>query len=125
MFSEISLTTVEGSERKVPMLSHAAIPIRYKNLFHKDLMVEVANFGEGSLDKDMFSSVMDMIPQLAYVMAMAAEHQDMNKLNMDMYITWLEGFSSETFTNHSGDIINLYLGNAQGNSKPKNTKARL
>ena len=125
MFSEITLTTVEGVEKKVPMLSHAAIPIRYKNLFHKDLMVEVASFGAGSVDSEMFSNVMDMIPQLAYVMAMAAEHQDMNQLNMDKYIAWLEGFSSETFTNHSGDIINMYLGTAQGDSKPKNTKARL
>lgn len=125
MFAEITLTTVEGAERKVPMLSHAAIPIRYKNLFHKDLMIEVANFlGEGGMDDSTFSTVMDMVPQLSYVMAMAAEHTDMSKLTFDGYVAWLEGFSSETFIMHSGEIINIYYGNMKGDSKPKNPKAR-
>lgn len=121
MYAEIILTTAEGGARKVQMLSNGATPIRYKGLFHTDLMIEVMNFVSNSqIDENTFSRIVDMVPKLAYIMAMSAEHKDMTKLNMDGYISWLEDFSSETFTMHSWEIINVYFDTTKIDSDLKN-----
>ena len=126
MFAELKLKTAEGRERTVGLLAHAAIPIRYRNTFHKDLMVDVARFmnSEDGLNTDNISGVTDMIPQLAYIMAMAAEKRDMSKLNEETFIDWLEDFSAESFTDASGDILSVYFGTLENKSTPKNSKAR-
>lgn len=122
MFAELKLKSAEGRERTVGMLANAAIPIRYRNIFHKDLMSDIAKFmsSDTGLNADSISGVTDMIPQLAYVMAMAADKREMNKLNMDTFTEWLEDFSSESFTEVSADILSVYFGTLESKSTPKN-----
>lgn len=121
MIAEIKLKTVDGGERTVLMRSNAAIPIRYRNLFHSDLMTSLTRFVQNSADLEMqtIGEVSDMVPQLAYVMAMAAERIDMGTLTLDSYISWLEEFSSEAFTEKSNEIISVYFGSTENKSKAK------
>lgn len=121
MFAEIKLKLAEGGERTVGLKAHAAIPIRYKNIFHKDLLRDLTKFMYGSADgEDSIGEVLDMIPQLTFVMAKSAEGADMSTLTVENYITWLEQFSSDAFTEKSGEIINIYFGSTESDSKPKN-----
>lgn len=112
MFREIKI-----GDKTVPMLANGATPIRYRMVFGKDLIQEMqAAGGEGSRG-------IDAISELAYIMAMAADgNQDMNRLNQEMYITWMEGFGPMDVTNSADDIINLYVGNTRTNSKSKKNK---
>ena len=112
MFKEV---TVGGI--KVPMLANAATPLRYKQLFHKDIIKE---FQEVTED---VSKATDSIPELAFIMAMAAKAKegkaDMNLLNMDSYVDWLEQFEPLDLPMASEEIIDLYTGNSVTDSEPK------
>ena len=122
MFAEIKLTLAEGGERTVGLKAHAAIPIRYKNIFHTDLMRDITKFmsRDNTMTEEAIGGILDMIPQLAFVMAMSAEGRDMSTLTVENYITWVEQFSSDTFTEKSGEIINIYFGSTESDSTPKN-----
>lgn len=118
MFAEIKLKLAEGNERTVGLKAHAGIPIRYRNIFHKDLMRDITKyFADGD---DALGGILDMVSQLAFVMAMSAEGKDMSILTAEDFITWVEQFSSDTFTEKSGEIISIYFGSAESDSKPKN-----
>ncbi len=43
MISNITLTTADGSEKTLPFFANATTAIRYRNLFHKDLMASVTS----------------------------------------------------------------------------------
>lgn len=121
MFAEIKLKLAEGNERTVGLKAHAGIPIRYRNLFHKDLMRDITKYiADGAETDDALGGILDMVPQLAFVMAMSAEGRDMSTLKVEDFITWVEQFSSDTFTEKSGEIISIYFGSAESDSKPKN-----
>lgn len=121
MIAEVKLKTVDGGYRTVLLRAHAGIPIRYRNIFHTDLMTGITKFFNNSNELDMGSigEVSDMIPQLTYVMAMAAERRDMGTLTFDTYLTWLEEFSSNAFTEKSNEIISVYFGSTENQSKAK------
>ena len=112
MYREITIGSV-----KVPMLANAATPLRYKHLFHKDIIKE---FQEASGD---ISKVMDSIPELAFIMAKAAEAKegkaDMNLLNEDVFVDWLEQFDPLDLPMASEQIVDLYMGNSITDSEPK------
>lgn len=112
MFKEISIGGI-----KIPMLANAATPLRYKHLFHKDIIKE---FQEASGD---VSKVTDSMPELAFIMAMAAEAKDgkvdMNLLNEEKFMDWLEQFDPLDLPMASEEIVNLYMGNNITSSEPK------
>lgn len=101
----------------VPMLANGATPIRYKHVFHKDIITE---FQQAQED---YSKVVNSIPELAFIMAMQAKAQDggvaLNLLDEDAYLEWVEQFGAMDLPIAAEQIINLYLGNNATSSEPK------
>lgn len=112
MFREITI-----GNKKVPMIANGATPLRYKLLFGKDLITEFQNANGDS------SKVVECIPELAFIMAKAAEAKegktDMALLNKESYINWLEDFDSFEIPMATEEIIDLYMGNALTTAEPK------
>lgn len=114
MYKEIKV-----GEKLVPMLANAATPIRFRQVFGKNLLRYF--LGEESQDE-----VAAMTGELAYVMAKAGEGADMNRLNLDDYTTWLEGFDAMDFVDPEtvAQIIKLYQGNMETGSTAKKNQGR-
>lgn len=101
MYREIKI-----GDKKVPMKANAATPIRYRQVFGKNLL---PYFMGKATDED----AAEMVGELAYIMAMSGSGADMTKLSLDGYVEWLEGFDSMDFVNPDTvqALISLYQGN--------------
>ena len=101
----------------VPMLANGATPIRYKHIFHKDI---IAEFQEAQND---YSKATTSMPELAFVMAKQAEAKDgkvdLNLIDEDMYVEWLEQFDPMDLPLASDQIVDLYMGNNATTSEAK------
>lgn len=101
----------------VPMLANGATPIRYKNIFHKDVITEF----EGA--KNDSAKVTNSMPELAFVMAMQAQAKegkvDLNLIDQEMYIEWLEQFDPMDLPFASDAILDVYMGNNATSSEAK------
>lgn len=103
---------VEIDGKEVELVANAATPFRFKQVFHKDLLQIVGN------EKRAQEEGAEIVMELAYIMANAAKKADMNKLNEEMFIEWLEGFSPMAFMNAAGDIMDVYMGSSESTSTP-------
>lgn len=114
MFKKIK---VGGKE--VDMLANAATPIRFRQVFGKNLLKYF--MGDESNEE-----VAAMTGELAYIMAKAGEGADMNRLSIDDYISWLEGFDATDFVDPAtvSEIIKLYQGNMDMGSRAKKNQGR-
>jgi hypothetical protein len=110
---------IKAGDRTVEVLANAATPIRYKQVFHKNLM---AFF----LGKETEENNAEMVQELAYIMARAAERADMGKLSYEDYIEWLEGFEALAFSNQetASALIDIYQGNQIADSEVKKNPDR-
>lgn len=109
MYKEVKI-----GENIVPMESNGATPIRYRKVFHSDIVSAFSN-----------TSTIDEISlrQLAYIMAKSAEKADMSKLNEEEFIEWVSQFENLDMMNALEDIVMVYLGNNDITSKPKKARA--
>lgn len=112
MYREIKI-----GNRTIPMSANGATPIRYRMVFSKDLISEFQKI------EDNYSIAMDTISELAFIMAKAGEKADMDKLNLNAYVDWLEQFEPFDITEASEEIIDLYMSNSKTTSEVKK-KAR-
>ena len=112
MYKEIKIGNIT-----VPLLANGATPLRYKLIFGKDLMSEFQGASENA------ARAMDSLPELTFIMAKAAEAKDgkadMNCLNQDIYLDWLEQFEPMDIPMASEEIVNLYSGNMETKSEAK------
>lgn len=108
MYREIKI-----GEHTVPMSANGATPIRYKMVFGKDLISEFQSI------ENNYALAMDTISELAFIMAQTGAKADMDKLNINIYVAWLEQFEPFDITNASEDIIDLYMSNTQTTSEVK------
>ena len=103
----------------VPMLANGATPIRFRMVFKKDLIATFHN------SEDNTASASECIPELAFIMAKAAEAQQkkdgklMSLLNQETFIEWLEQFEPLDLLEASDQIIELYAGNQVTTAKAK------
>ena len=104
MFTEI---TIDG--KTIGMAPNAATPIRYRQIFGKDLYRALDN--PNGVD-------LDVVSELAFVMFHQNKKTNMNELNMDRFIGWLEGFSPMAFIDAAEDVINAYTGQTTTTSTP-------
>lgn len=115
MYKEIKI-----GKTMIPMIANAATALRYKNVFGKDLLAEFQNTGDDAT-KPMIS-----IPELAFIMAKAAEARegkaDMNRLNEEIYLDWLEQFDPMDIPLAAEQIITLYAGDAMAEIEPKKNR---
>lgn len=101
----------------IPMLANGATPIRYKHVFHKDIITEFQQA------QDDYSKVVNSIPELAFIMAMQAQNKevggDLNLLNEDKYMKWMEQFDPMDLPLAADQIVDLYMGNNITTSESK------
>ena len=110
---------IKVGEKEVPMLANAATPIRYRQVFGKNLL---QYFMGKTSQEDMAA----MTGELAYILARAGEGADMNKLNIDDYIEWLEDFEAAAWIDPDvvNEIMGIYYGNMDGLSSAKKNQGR-
>lgn len=112
MYKEIKIGDIT-----VPMIANGATPLRYKLIFGKDLISEFQDAEDNS------ARAMSSLPELAFIMAKAAEAKegkaDMNKLNQEVFLEWLEQFDPMDLPMAANDIVTLYTGNSITTSEPK------
>lgn len=110
MYKVISMLTEDEQPIDVPFLANAATPFRYKSIFGKDLLVL---FQTSANESGVYN--IDFVSELAFVMAMQAKAKngevDLNKLNQDKMLEWLEQFGGFELYAHANDIMDVYLGN--------------
>lgn len=106
---------VEIGGKTVTLEANAATPYRYRMLFHKDLLTLLS----GARADD--PRTIDIMAELAFVMAKQAEKADMSALTEPEYLTWLEGFEPEAFLSEQAvlDILGVYNKNAVATSTAK------
>lgn len=107
--------TIKIGEKMVPMRATAATAYRYRQAFHGDLLTELAKERQGQ-------EYIDLIQRLAYIMTKSAEEADMNALNEEDYINWLEKFEAVEMIEALPQVINLYMVSKTSTSKAKKNK---
>ena len=107
MFKKLN---VDGKE--IELVANAATPFRFKQIFHKDLLQILGN------EEKAESEGVEAVTELAFVMAKQAEGVDMNKLNEEEFINWLEDFSAMAFINAAEDILEVYMDSTLSTSTP-------
>jgi len=114
MYKEIKV-----GDKQVPMLANAATPIRFKQVFGKNLL-------KYFIGEEPQEEMVAMASELAYILAKAGESADMNKLGIDDYIEWLEQFDAMAFVNIDvvSEIMSLYQGSMDGDSQAKKGQGR-
>ena len=110
---------VKLGKKEVPMMANAATPIRYRQVFGKNIL---QYFLGNAADEETTA----MVSELAYIMARAGENADMNKLNIDDYIKWLEDFGPMDFVTEKNAraIMAIYQGNEGTSSTAKKNQGR-
>lgn len=107
MFKKV---TIDGNE--LEFTANAATPFRYKQVFKSDLFYVLSD------EKRAEEQGAEAIMRLAYIMNKQAEKADMNKLNEEDFISWLEGYSALAFINAADEIMSVYTDSAQGTATP-------
>lgn len=110
--------TIMIGEVEVAMRASAATAIRYRNIFHGDIMKELMEMNPEQID----SSVIEKIQKLAFIMAKSAEGANMTTLTEDDYLEWLDQFDSIEMMTASKDIVSIYLGGKVSESELKKTE---
>ena len=112
---------IKVGEKDVPMLSMASVDIYYRNIFHEDaIKLQTKTQDDGD--------IINFIMRMGFVMAKFAELKDrkeMNKLNEDSFIAWLDGFERTDLINALVDVRMTYEGQSVSHSdSKKRTKNR-
>lgn len=97
--------------KDVTLAANAATPIRFRNIFGKDLLTMISE-GTSSEGVDM-KVASEVAPELAFLMAKTAEKADMTKLNEDKLLEWLEQFDAMDVINATEQIFQVYFGDSE------------
>lgn len=152
MKATITLQLADGGSEALPFKACATTPVRYRQIFGKELMAsltalldalsaeemagllkadgaEAAALEENpetykALIKIVGSGELDSVSKLAFIMNRQAEKADMAGLSFEDYLDWLDRFESMEFLTHAMDFIALYMGNRRGSSVPKKGAAQ-
>ena len=110
MYNEIKI-----GEKVVPMLSMASTDLYYRNIFHEDaIKLQTSSQDEGD--------IINFVMKMGFVMAKFAELKDrkeMNKLNEDAFLDWLDQFERTDYLNALVDIRLTYEGQSVTHSDTK------
>ena len=120
MFGQINLITNDGGEKAFKFLAVGPTVYRYRQVFHKDLMVQLSKmrvFQEKEASDETADST--TFEKLAFIMNAQAEGKNMNTLNFDSFLEWADQFAGMELITHAPEIIELYLGSKVTKSTPK------
>lgn len=99
-------------EQTVKLCGNGATAIRYKQVFNRDLLVSFAAMEKGVYD-------LDLIKELAFVMAMQADGKSFTAITYEDFIEWLEQFEESDLIASMPDIISVWMNNAETKVKSK------
>lgn len=119
MFKALNLTLADGSTKEFGFLAIGTTSYRYRQLFGTDLMKDITKIVNRTMDFFGDDADFSVTDKLAFIMNCQAEKKDMNTINFDMFLEWLEQFDSATLFDHFNDFISIYLGNKGSTSNPK------
>lgn len=102
--------TIDGKEME--FTANAATPFRYKQTFGTDLFSVLGN------EKKAEEEGVEAVTKLAYIMNKQAEKADMNKLNVDEFMAWLEDFSAMAFVGSAEEILAVYMDSTVSSATP-------
>ena len=98
----------------VKLCGNAATAIRYKQIFHKDLLMQFKG-----MDIDNFD--VDIIKELAFVMAKQAQGADFRQVSFDDFVEWLSQYEEQELLQAAASIINVWIQNTAAAVQPKKT----
>lgn len=116
--------TVTIGEKNIELEAVATISLIMKRLFKVNTFSEFEKLGEAK--SGMIDESMDLIMELAFVMAKQAECKDiktMLSLTEEDYFEWLMQFDALDFVDPAKDIINVYLGSKSSEATAKNLES--
>ena len=97
---------VKIGDKAVPMMAMASTDLYYKNIFREDPI-------KLQLTADDEAGLINFVMKVGFVMAKFAELHDrkeMNKLNEDAFLDWLDQFERSDYLNALGDVRMTYEG---------------
>lgn len=101
---------VQIGDKSVALLANGATPIRYKQIFSKDIIAEFAD-----AEKEVN---IEFVAPLTYVMAKQAAGEIATASRDDFY-EWLESFEAMDITMAAKEILEVYTKNLKGSSVSK------
>lgn len=96
----------------VKLCGNAATAIRYKQLFHRDLLMQFKG-----MDIDNFEA--DIVKELAFVMTQQAQGADFRQVSFDDYVDWLAQYEEQELLQAAASIINVWIQNTATAVQPK------
>lgn len=122
MFRELTMKMADDTEKTFGFLAVGTTPYRFKQIFGKDLMVELSKIVNKDMDSIGENADFSVSDKLAFIMNCQAEKKDMNCQNFDTFLEWVEQFDASALFNHFADFVGIYLGNKESTSSPKKEK---
>lgn len=136
---------IEVEGRELVLVANGATPYVYKRVFRRDLFQSLTKFMEKlrdggedvsrvmvdggtdgidsvvALGAAVDSELIEFADKLAFVMAMQGEKSTNECLNLSEgdFIVWITGFSPNAMLENVGDVIGVYMGQANGTSALK------
>lgn len=134
MYKEIKI-----GKKAVPLYSSGATPIYYSRCFGKDCikreavlqakLSKIITMDQNNLkDEDMITMAEwdteynDLARELCFIMAMQASHKNMNELNEDSYVKWLNQFENVDINDLSIEIMHIFNGISEHPESKKKIK---
>ncbi len=110
------IITIGGGE--VALRANAATPIYYRNMFHDDLLVHLG-------EEESAATRTEVLMRLTFVEHMQAEldSKDLRKIGEEQFLQWLEHFEWTDLIDASTEAVELWTGQSDSTSKPKNAEA--
>lgn len=106
---------IQVGGKVIPMLSNAATPVYFRQVFGKDLLV----FLQGMNKEGISEGFSETISELAYTMTKQADGAKLVHLSFDNYLKWLEDFGPLDFETASAEILSLYTSSGRTLSRSK------
>lgn len=106
------LRTIKIGDAEVKMMTNAASPYRYKQIFREDMLPKI-------LGEPTDAEATGIFMKLGFVYAKQAEGADLSALTEDDYIKWLEQFEFIDYLSAATEIGALYTASAKGTVTPK------
>ena len=103
---------VRLGENSVKLCGNAATAVRYKQVFHNDLLMSFKGMSAEDFD-------VDVVKQLAFIMFKQSETADFKQVTFEDYIEWLEQYEETDILNAAADIISCWLQNTKTLTKAK------
>lgn len=102
--------------KPIKLCGNAATAIRYKAIFHRDLLMSFKGMSADDFDADI-------IKELAFVMAEQAQGADFKQVTFEDFVDWISQFEENDLLETAADIINVWIVNTKSSATAKKKSA--